>query len=109
MTHRRAVLISVVASLSLISGARYALSQAEQDATAAVQRPAGPATQLPSRPMTLTIGRGQLVQFDDEASRVSVSDPAIADAVVVSPHDVVLNGKSVGHTTIMVWHGDYVS
>src|SRR5215831_13408289 len=109
MTHRRAALIIVVLSLSFISGAQSVLSQAEQEPPAAVQRPAGPATQLPSRAMTLTVGRGQLVQFDDEASRVSVSDPMIADAVVVSPHEVVLNGKSVGHTTIMVWHGDYVS
>src|SRR5689334_25200429 len=69
----------------------------------------GPATPLQPTSMTLSVGRGQLVQFSDEASRVSVSDPAIADAVVVSPHDVVLNGKAAGNTTIMIWHGDYVS
>ena len=68
-----------------------------------------PATPLPPRPMTLTVGRGELLQFPDEASRVSVSDPGIADAIVVSPHDVVLNGKSPGNTTIMIWHGDNVS
>ncbi|MSV27136.1 MAG: type II and III secretion system protein [Bryobacterales bacterium] len=69
----------------------------------------GPATPLAPASMTLTVGRGQLLQFPDEASRVSVSDPLIADAVVVSPHDVVLNGKSPGNTTIMIWHGDNVS
>ncbi len=68
-----------------------------------------PATVLPARTMTLTVGRGQLLQFPDEASRVSVSDPATADAVVVSAHDVVLNGKAPGNTTIMVWHGESVS
>lgn len=69
----------------------------------------GPATPLAPTPMTLTVGRGQLLQFPDEASRVSVSDPLIADAVVISPHDVVLNGKAPGNTTIMIWHGDNVS
>jgi pilus assembly protein CpaC len=69
----------------------------------------GPAQQLDARSITLTVGRGQLVQFPEEASRVSVSDPTIADAVVVSPHEVVLNGKSAGLTTIMIWHGDFVS
>src|SRR5438552_13450269 len=59
--------------------------------------------------MTLTVGRGELMQFADDTSRVSVSDPTIADAVVVSTHDVVLNGKSPGNTTIMIWHGDNVS
>src|SRR5262249_22501629 len=32
-----------------------------------------------------------------------------ADAVVISPHEVVLNGKSVGNTTVLIWHGDNVS
>src|SRR5437867_3496193 len=68
-----------------------------------------PATPLPARPMTLTVGRGELLQFPDEVSRVAVSDPTIADAVVVSPNDVVLNGKAPGNTTIMIWHGDNVS
>jgi pilus assembly protein CpaC len=72
-------------------------------------RPAGPATPLPSRALTVTVGRGQLLQFANEAARVSVSDSAIADAVVVSPHEVILNGKSPGHTTIMIWHGENVS
>jgi pilus assembly protein CpaC len=76
---------------------------------AALQRSAGPATQLEARPLTVIVGRGQLVQFAEEASRVAVSDPAIADAVVVSPHEVVVNAKSPGRTTIMVWHGEFVS
>jgi len=67
------------------------------------------ATPLPPRALTLTVGRGELLQFPDATSRVSVSDPTIADAVVVSPNDVVLNGKSPGNTTIMIWHGDNVS
>src|SRR5215831_4563118 len=68
-----------------------------------------PATPVPAQTKTLTVGRGELLQFTNEASRVSVSDPAIADAVVVSAHDVVLNGKAPGNTTIMIWHGDNVS
>ena len=71
--------------------------------------PTRPATRLPPSSATITVGRGQLLQFPDEASRVSVSDPAIADAVVISPHDVVLNGKAPGNTTIMIWHGENIS
>src|SRR5947207_6123453 len=67
------------------------------------------ATPLPSTSMTLTAGRGQLLQFPDETSRVSVSHPAIADAIVVSTHDVVVNAKTPGNTTIMIWHGNNVS
>src|SRR5207249_2585435 len=71
--------------------------------------PTRPATPLAARSMNLTVGRGELVQFADETSRVSVSDPVIADAVVVSAHDVVLNGKSPGSTTILIWHGESVT
>lgn len=72
-------------------------------------RQGGPANLLPVRSMTLTAGRGELLQFSDETTRVSVSDPTIADVVVVSPHEVVVNGKTSGATTVMIWHGDSVS
>ena len=84
MSYRSSSLVCAVLSLGLTLTVR------------AAQQTTGPATQLQSRLMTVTVGRGQLVQFPDDASRVSVSDPSIADAVVVSPHEVVLNGKSVG-------------
>jgi len=93
------VLVSIIASIILSGGSMRAQQQP-------VTRPATP---LPARPMTLTVGRGELLQFTDDVSRVSVSDPTIADAVVVSPNDVVLNGKAPGNTTIMIWHGDNVS
>src|SRR5262245_1943412 len=108
MNHGRTPCISFILAACLSITASAALPQAAQE-PAVAQRPSRPATQLESRSMTLLVGRGQLVQFPEETSRVSVSDPAIADAVVVSPHDVVLNGKAPGHTTIMVWHGDFVS
>ena len=73
------------------------------------QQADGPANVLSARSITLTVGRGELVQFSDETSRVAVSDPATADAVVVSQHEVVLNGKAPGNTTIMIWHGGNIS
>jgi pilus assembly protein CpaC len=77
--------------------------------TMTAQQPQRLATPLASSSITLTAGRGELLQFTDETSRVSVSDPTIADAIVVSAHDVVVNGKAPGNTTIMIWHGDNVS
>jgi pilus assembly protein CpaC len=71
--------------------------------------PSKPATQLAPRTLTVQVGRGELLQFADSASRVSVSEPLIADAVVISTHEVVVNGKSAGNTTVMVWHGESVS
>ena len=53
--------------------------------------------------ISLTIGRGELVQFMSDIARVAVSEPKIADAVVVSPREVMINAKSVGRGTIVVW------
>ncbi len=56
-----------------------------------------------SRDMTLVIGRGELLQFPSEIQRVVVSEPKIADAVVVSPKEVMVNAKGLGKATLIVW------
>ena len=55
--------------------------------------------------ITLMAGRGELLQFKEEISRVVVSEPKIADAIVVSPHEVMVNAKTAGHATVIVWEG----
>jgi pilus assembly protein CpaC len=59
--------------------------------------------QTPSRELQLLIGRGELLQFNNDILRVSVSEPKVADAVVVSPREVMINAKGTGYTTVMVW------
>jgi len=54
--------------------------------------------------VTLVVGRGELLQFQDVVDRVAVSEPSIADAVVVGPQEVVVNAKAAGLTTVLVWH-----
>ena len=36
-------------------------------------------------------------------SRFSVGDPAIAEAIVLSPTEVLINGKGLGTTTLLIW------
>ena len=57
----------------------------------------------PPRDMSLVIGKGELVQFDNDVKTVAVAEPKIADAVVVSPREVMINAKGLGRTTIVVW------
>jgi pilus assembly protein CpaC len=57
----------------------------------------------PPKDLTLTVGRGELVQFASDIGRVAVSEPKIADAVVVSPREVMINAKSPGRGTIVIW------
>lgn len=55
--------------------------------------------------ITLMTGRGELLHFSEEITRVVVSEPKIADAIVVSPHEVMVNAKAPGHATVIVWEG----
>ena len=57
------------------------------------------------RDMTLMIGRGELLQFNSDIGKVVIAEPKIADALVVSPREVMVNAKGVGHTTLVVWEG----
>lgn len=71
-------------------------------AIAAEEAPAPPPT---VRDLTLMIGRGELLQFTADIGKVVIAEPKIADALVVSPREVMVNAKGVGHTTLVVWEG----
>ena len=57
----------------------------------------------PPREINLTLGRGELLQFDADVKTVAASEPKIADVVAVSPREVMVNGKGVGKATVIVW------
>ncbi len=57
----------------------------------------------PPRELTLTVGRGELLEFGNDVQRVAISEPKIADAVVVSPREVMVNAKGLGKSTIVIW------
>lgn len=57
----------------------------------------------PSKELTLTVGRGELLQFDGDIKTVAASEPKIADVVVVSPREVMVNAKGIGKATIFIW------
>ena len=56
--------------------------------------------------ISLTVGKGELLQFDRDVDKVVIAEPKIADAVVVSPRDVMVNAKSTGQTTLVIWKMD---
>lgn len=66
--------------------------------------------QAPEGPLTVSLslltGRGELLHFEQDIGRVAIAEPKIADAVVVSPRDVMVSGKTAGHTTLAIWEPD---
>jgi len=64
---------------------------------------AAQAQAVKAREIKLVEGHGELLQFQRDVAKVSVSEPKIADAVIVSPREIMVNAKSPGGTTVMVW------
>lgn len=79
--------------------------QAPEAIPAASQSVAPTRTMSPTatRAILLIEGTGELLQFERDIDKVAIAEPKIADAVVVSARDVMVNGKGPGQTTLVVW------
>ncbi|MDP2529249.1 MAG: type II and III secretion system protein family protein [Candidatus Palauibacterales bacterium] len=53
--------------------------------------------------LTLGVGTSKVVEYGSTLARVSIGDPDVADAVVVSAREVVVNARKVGTTTLLAW------
>jgi pilus assembly protein CpaC len=50
-----------------------------------------------------TVGKSQLIKFDEPVTRISITDPTLADLVLLSPKELLLNGKKGGRTSLVFW------
>jgi pilus assembly protein CpaC len=57
----------------------------------------------PQQTLTLTRGGSILLVNPVNFERYAVGDPAVADVVVVSATEMIINGKSVGATSLILW------
>jgi pilus assembly protein CpaC len=66
--------------------------------------PPAPA-QLPGQVerVVLTAGRSTVLRTDFDIVRIAVTNPAVADAVVVQPQEILVDGKSPGTVSLIVW------
>jgi pilus assembly protein CpaC len=51
----------------------------------------------------LIAGRSTVLQTKFDIIRIAVTDPAIADATVVQPREILLDGKATGTVSLIVW------
>lgn len=54
----------------------------------------------------LTAGRSTVLATSFDVTRIAVTNPAVADAVVVQPREVLIDGKSAGTVSLIVWGTD---
>ncbi len=79
------------------------------------QVPATPA-QAPAMPapgarpqferVPVTAGRSTIVPTDFAITRIAITNPEVADAVVVQPREILIDGKKAGTVSLIVWGSD---
>lgn len=103
---RRALYVSLLLTMTL---------------TAVAQDP--PATQLPpaqapgpeasssapeaaaqgSAPLRVMVGKSLLINTTERLRRVSVTDDVVADAIVVTPTQILVHGRAAGEVSLLIW------
>ncbi len=54
--------------------------------------------------MQLFVGKSSLIHLDEAVSRVSVSDPKVADINVISSKEIYIQAKNIGNTNLIIWN-----
>jgi pilus assembly protein CpaC len=54
-------------------------------------------------PINVLVGQSRVINFDKSIGRFSVSNPEIAEAVLVAPDQVLVNGKAFGQVNFIAW------
>src|SRR6476469_1047530 len=53
--------------------------------------------------VNVLVGQSRVINFDRPVGRFSVSNPEIAEAILVTPDQVLVNGKAFGQVNFIAW------
>lgn len=81
------------------------LSRPAQPDTSAAQSGTSPAQSVTpgAAPLRVMVGKSLLINTTERLKRVSVTDPSVADALVVTPTQVLVNGLAPGEVSLLIW------
>ena len=60
-------------------------------------------TETDIQKVKIGIGQSEILDFLEPIKRISIANPDVADATVTSPTQIVINGKTLGSTSMIVW------
>src|SRR5579864_544297 len=82
------------------------MSQNPSSPPATPPTPAGPAAtseQQGPAPLRVMVGKSLLINTTERLKRVSVTDPSVADALVVTPTQILVHGRAPGEVSLLIW------
>ena len=125
---RRSAGVGATLLTAVLAGQCHLPMSAQQPAltTAPAQQPPVPAPAQPPTPVTapaqpptaaavsrpqyervvVTAGRSTIISTEFPVSRIAITNPEIADAVVVQPREILVDGRKAGTVSLIVWGAD---
>jgi pilus assembly protein CpaC len=107
-----------VLSVLFLLTATIVVSQQPPTSSAAPEPTPAPATQTPgpeassqapqaaaqgAAPLRVMVGKSLLINTTERLKRVSVTDDAVADAIVVTPTQILVHGRAAGEVSLLIW------
>jgi pilus assembly protein CpaC len=92
------VVVTAVAALGLTSPAVVG-----QEPPPPPQAPAAPAAMEQADRILLIAGRSMVLTTEFNIERLAITDETVADAIVVQPREVLINGKQAGTISLILW------
>jgi pilus assembly protein CpaC len=74
-----------------------------QTTTLPAQSPQAPLQSQGSAPLRVMVGKSLLINTTERLKRISVTDPAIAFAQVITPTQILVHGKTPGEVSLLIW------
>lgn len=76
-------------------------AQPDSQAPAAAASQPGPAEG--AAPLRVLVGKSLLINTTERLKRVSVTDPSIAEPIVVAPTQILVHGRAPGEVSLLIW------
>jgi len=107
------VRLTILAAL-LLGAVNAARADLQQPSDTPAMPPGNPAaetqTTLPqsqpapgAAPLRVMVGKSLLINTTERLKRISVTDPAIAFAQVITPTQILVHGKTPGEVSLLIW------
>jgi len=78
-------------------------SQAAPQGPAATAQTSSESESRGAAPLRVMVGKSLLINTTERLKRVSVTDPGVADAIVITPTQILVHGRSAGEVSLLIW------
>src|ERR1700722_6721724 len=91
------------ALLENVQQSQTADSQQAGQASNTTQTPTLPQQSQGSAPLRVMVGKSLLINTTERLKRISVTDPNISYAQVITPTQILVHGKTPGEVSLLIW------